>query len=91
MTTVVTAPLTPKSDPLPHVVKLKVSWKTTRKWTNADVVDYRRSVPMLAERIRTEQYWSKGGYSYEQVHLRRFRVASTYPVCGIERTATQAY
>jgi hypothetical protein len=61
MTTVVTAPLTPKSDPLPHVVKLKVSWKTTRKWTNADVVDYRRSVPMLAERIRTEQYWSKGG------------------------------
>jgi hypothetical protein len=61
MTVAITAPLTPKSDINPHVVKLKVFWKTTRKWTDADVADYQRSVPQVAEQMRTEQYWDRSG------------------------------
>ncbi|SAL54365.1 hypothetical protein AWB68_02617 [Caballeronia choica] len=68
MSTVATAPLTPKSDTRPHVVKLKIFWKTTRQWTDAEVADYRASVPILAEQIRGEQYWSKNG----DIHANRF-------------------
>jgi hypothetical protein len=66
--TTISAPLTPKADTRPHVVKLKVFWKTTRKWADTDVNDYRKSVSALAEQIRTEQYWSKNGV----VHSNRF-------------------
>lgn len=66
--TTIFAPLTPKTDTRPHVVKLKVFWKTTRKWTVSDVADYQTSAPELAEQIRTEQYWSKGG----NIHINRF-------------------
>lgn len=57
----VKAPLTPKSDKKPHVVKLKVFWKTSRKWTSADISDYQNSVPAIAEMLRKEQYWDKEG------------------------------
>jgi len=66
--TVISAPLTPKADTRPQVVKLKVFWKTTRQWTDADIADYQEAIPELAEQIRTEQYWSKGG----DVHVSRF-------------------
>ena len=55
------APLTPKADTAPHVVKLKVFWKTTQKWKAADIADFRQSVPRIAERLRQEQYWNKDG------------------------------
>jgi hypothetical protein len=58
---VISAPLTAKTNTRPHVVKLKVFWKTTRKWTVADVMDYQAQVPFLAEKIRTEQYWDRNG------------------------------
>ncbi|NMM00441.1 hypothetical protein HHL24_21190 [Paraburkholderia sp. RP-4-7] len=66
--TTISAPLTPKADTRPHIVKLKVFWKTTRKWTVADVADYQASAPELAEQIRTEKYRSKGG----DIHSNRF-------------------
>jgi hypothetical protein len=68
ISTTISAALTPKEDTRPHVVKLKVFWKTTRKWTDTDVAEYRASVPALAEQIRTEKYWSKGG----DIHTNRF-------------------
>jgi hypothetical protein len=68
MSTSATAPLTPKSDTRPHVVKLKVFWKTTRKWTEASIADYRASVLMLAEQIMAEQYWTRQG----DIHSNRF-------------------
>lgn len=55
------APLTPKADTAPHVVQLKVFWKTTQKWKAADIADFRQSVPRIAERLRQEQYWNKDG------------------------------
>ena len=58
---VISAPLTPKTDTRPHVVKLKIFWKTTRKWTDADVADYQAQAPLLAEQLRTEQYWGRNG------------------------------
>lgn len=54
-------PLTPKSDKNGVRVKLKVFWKTTRFWTEADIIDFQRSVPAIAERLRSEQYWNKYG------------------------------
>ncbi len=68
MSTSATAPLTPKSDTQPHVVKLKVFWKTTRKWTDASIADYHASVSMLAEQIMAEQYWTRQG----DIHSNRF-------------------
>jgi hypothetical protein len=59
--TVISAPLTAKTNIRPHVVKLKVFWKTTRKWTASDIADYQAQVPGLAEQIRTEQYWDRNG------------------------------
>lgn len=57
----VKAPLTPKADKTPHIVKLKVFWKTTKQWTMADIADFQKSVPALAEKIKTEKYWNKDG------------------------------
>ena len=57
----VSAPLTPKADKAPFIVKLKVFWKTSKKWKAADISDFRRAVPQIAERLRTEQYWNKDG------------------------------
>ena len=57
----VSAPLTRKADKAPHIVKLKVFWKTTKKWETADIEDFRHAVPQIAERLRTEQYWNKDG------------------------------
>ncbi|CAN7607967.1 hypothetical protein LJR230_004368 [Trinickia sp. LjRoot230] len=60
---VATKTTTPTSDrsPKPVTVKMKTFWKTTCKWTDSDIADYRNSVPQLAEQIRTEQYWDRGG------------------------------
>jgi hypothetical protein len=57
----VKAPLTPKADKTPHIVKLKVFWKTTKQWTAADIADFQKSVPALAEKIKAEKYWNKDG------------------------------
>ncbi len=54
-------PFTPKSDQTGVIVQLKVFWKTTRFWTQADIIDFQRSVPAIAERLRTEEYWNKYG------------------------------
>lgn len=54
-------PLTPKSDKNGVRVKLKVFWKTTKFWTEADIIDFQRSVSAIAERLRSEQYWNKYG------------------------------
>lgn len=53
--------LTPKDDKQGVKVKLKVFWKTTKFWTSADVADFQKSVPSIAERLRTERYWNKDG------------------------------
>lgn len=54
---------TPTSDasPKPVTVKLKVFWRTTRKWTPADVADYHHAVPQLAKLIQDETYWDRKG------------------------------
>lgn len=51
----------PRQTQPPHVVQLKVFWETTKKWAAADLADFRQSVPKIAERLRTEQYWNKHG------------------------------
>ncbi|PRP70839.1 hypothetical protein BUE93_11240 [Chromobacterium amazonense] len=56
-----TAKLTHKSNTKPHEVKLKVFWKTTKKWTAADIADFQNSVPGIAEKLRNERYWTKDG------------------------------
>lgn len=53
--------MTPKEDTQGVKIKLKVFWKTTKFWTPADVADFQKSVPQIAERLRTEQYWNKDG------------------------------
>lgn len=53
--------LTPKEDTLGVRIKLKVFWKTTRFWTPEDIADFQKSVPQIAEWLRTEQYWNKDG------------------------------
>lgn len=53
--------LTPKDDKQGIKVRLKVFWKTTRFWTPADIADFQKSVPNIAERLRTERYWNKNG------------------------------
>lgn len=57
----VKAPLTPKTDHTPHLVTLKVFWKSTKQWTAADIADFQKSVPALAEKIKAEKYWNKDG------------------------------
>ncbi|OHX10258.1 hypothetical protein BI347_20905 [Chromobacterium sphagni] len=57
----IVAKLTHKSDTQPHVVKMKVFWKTTRKWTDSDIADFQSSVPAIVEILRNEQYWTKDG------------------------------
>lgn len=46
------APLTHKQDESPYTCKLKVYWKTTNEWTQADIQAYRSAVPQLAEVAR---------------------------------------
>jgi hypothetical protein len=54
---------TPTGDtqPKPVTVRLKTFWKTTRKWADSDITDYRNFVPELAEQVRTEKYWDRSG------------------------------
>jgi len=55
-------PFTPKSDQSGVKVKLKVFWKTTRFWTQADIIDYQQNVLVIASRLRNErEYWNKHG------------------------------
>lgn len=56
-----TVALTPKEDKQGVRIKLKVFWKTTKFWSSADIVDFQKNVPAIAERLRTEQYWNKDG------------------------------
>lgn len=53
--------LTPKDDKQGVKIKLKVFWKTTKFWSEADIADYQKSAAGIAERLRTEQYWNKDG------------------------------
>ncbi|OLH85036.1 hypothetical protein [Xanthomonas oryzae] len=53
--------LTPKEDKQGAKVKLKVFWKTSKFWSSADIADFQKNVPSIAERLRTEQYWNKDG------------------------------
>jgi uncharacterized Zn-binding protein involved in type VI secretion len=41
--------------------QFKIFWQTARPWAPADVLDYQKQVPSIAERLRTEQYWNKNG------------------------------
>lgn len=68
MLTVRSVALTPRNDKQGVKIKLKVFWKTTRFWTLADVTDFQRSVPNIAERLRTERYWSTDG----KIHNNKF-------------------
>ncbi|CAN0624505.1 conserved protein of unknown function [Burkholderia multivorans] len=68
MSTAVTTRLTPASDRRPNVVKLKVFWKTARKWTETDIAAYHDAAPQLAKQIQDELYWHKTG----QVRSNRF-------------------
>lgn len=58
---VVKSKLTSKSDKRPHEVKLKVFWVTKRRWTEADIADYQRSVKGIADQLYNERYWDKDG------------------------------
>lgn len=49
---IIWAPLTRKEDESPHTCKLKVYWKTAKKWTSADVQAYHVATPQLAETVR---------------------------------------
>ncbi|HEY2000516.1 hypothetical protein [Paraburkholderia sp.] len=49
---VIWAPLTRVEDESPHTCKLKVYWKTVKKWTPDDVQAYQAAVPQLAETAR---------------------------------------
>jgi hypothetical protein len=54
--------MTPKEDTEGVVIKLKVFWKTTRFWTEADVADFQNTAPSIAEQLRTAlPYWNKDG------------------------------
>lgn len=53
---------TEDNEPKPITVRLKVFWRTTRKWTEADVEDYCKAVPQLAKQIQHEQYWDRQGH-----------------------------
>ncbi|WP_058895051.1 hypothetical protein [Herbaspirillum rubrisubalbicans] len=53
--------LTPKEDKQGAKVQLKVFWKTLKFWSSADIADFQKNVPGIAERLRTEQYWDKQG------------------------------
>jgi hypothetical protein len=53
--------LTPKDDKQGVKVKLKVFWKTTKFWSQADIADFQKSAAGIAERLRTEQYWNAEG------------------------------
>ncbi|MFB9160016.1 hypothetical protein [Chromobacterium violaceum] len=64
----VSAKLTHKSKTDPHVVKLKVFWKTTKKWAESDIADFQASVPAIVEILRNEQYWDKDG----SIHQSKF-------------------
>lgn len=55
-TKAVKAPLTPKKDKKPHVVKLKVFWKHTRHWTEADVQAFQAEAPSIAARLQKTRY-----------------------------------
>lgn len=59
----VTASLTPKSNKNPNVIKLKIFWKTTKKWTVADINNYRKSVPSITESLKQEEDWYPDGSS----------------------------
>jgi len=49
---VIKAPLTPKSDTAPYVVKLKVYWKTTKKWSASDIHNFQSQAAKIAEQLR---------------------------------------
>ena len=55
------APVTPKADKIGVTIKLKVFWKTTKFWTDANIVDYQKNVPNIAEQLRNTEYWNKDG------------------------------
>ncbi|SMF12606.1 hypothetical protein [Pseudogulbenkiania subflava] len=57
----ISAPLTLKSDTNPHAVKLKVFWKTKKRWTPTDVAAYHKAVPAIAEKLARERYWDGDG------------------------------
>lgn len=56
-----TAPVTPKADKIGVKIKLKVFWKTIKFWTDADIADYQKNVPIIAEQLRSTEYWNKDG------------------------------
>lgn len=60
---VATMTTTPSSDtsPKPVTVKFKTFWKTTRQWAQADVHDFQKQAPAIAERLRSLRYWDKHG------------------------------
>lgn len=61
-------PFTPKSDQTGVKVKFKVFWKTTKFWTQADVIDFQNNVSRLAEKLKDIQYWDKEG----KIHSNKF-------------------
>jgi len=67
-TTEAKIPLTPKTDKNGVKVKLRVFWKTTKRWTPALIADFQQQVPFIVERLRVEQYWNKDG----QIKTNRF-------------------
>ncbi|WP_322041355.1 hypothetical protein [Burkholderia diffusa] len=54
---------TPTSDasPKPVTARFKTFWKTSRKWTDADIDEYHLAVPQLARQLQTEMYWDRNG------------------------------
>lgn len=54
-------PLTHKEDKQGVTIKLKVFWRTTRFWTDADIADFQANVPSIAENLRSTEYWNKDG------------------------------
>ncbi|WP_246327102.1 hypothetical protein [Burkholderia guangdongensis] len=60
---IATKTTTPTSDtsPKPVTVRFKTFWKTTRKWSDAEIAGYQDAVPRLAKQIRQEQYWDRQG------------------------------
>ena len=49
--TTFTAPLTPTANRAPHVVRLKVFWKTTRKWDGTAIAQFRDTVVANARAV----------------------------------------
>ncbi|WP_412526544.1 hypothetical protein [Burkholderia lata] len=54
---------TPTSDasPKPVTARFKTFWKTIRKWTDADIAEYHRTIPQLATQLQAETYWDRNG------------------------------